>query len=55
MSYAGTEHIGPEDMFDADCGGLLEAVHNRGEGLASPRGIALMWTRTLQGKALIAA
>ena len=35
VSYAGTEHIGPEDTFDADYGRLLEAVQNRGKGLAS--------------------
>ena len=39
VSYAGTEHIGPEDTFDADYGRLLEAVQNRGKGVASPRGI----------------
>ena len=55
VSYEGTEHIGPEDTFDADYGRLLEAVQNRGKGLASPRGIALMWTPKLQGKVLIAA
>ena len=38
VSYEGTEHIGPEDTFDADYGRLLEAVQNRGKGLASPRG-----------------
>ena len=38
MSYEGTQHIGPEDTFDADYGRLLEAVQNRGKGLASPRG-----------------
>ena len=38
VSYAGTEHIGPEDTFDADYGRLLEAVQNRGKGLASPTG-----------------
>ena len=38
VSYAGTEHIGPEDTFDADYGRLLEAVQNRGKGLTSPRG-----------------
>ena len=35
VSYEGTEHIGPEDMFDGDYGRLLEAVQNRGKGLAS--------------------
>ena len=35
VSYAGTEHIGPEDTFDADYGRLLEAVQNRGKGVAS--------------------
>ena len=35
VSYAGTEHIGPEDTFDADYGRLLEAVQNRGKRLAS--------------------
>ena len=40
VSYAGTEHIGPEDTFDADYGRLLEAVQNRGKGLASPTGHA---------------
>ena len=39
VSYAGTEHIGPEDTFDADYGRLLEAVQNRRKGFASPRGI----------------
>ena len=38
MSDEGTEHIGPEDTFDTDYGRLLEAVQNRGKGLASPRG-----------------
>ena len=38
VSYEGTEHIGPEDTFDADYGRLLEAVQNRGKGLASPTG-----------------
>ena len=38
-SGAGTEDIGPEDTCDADYGRLLEAVQNRGKGLASPRGI----------------
>ena len=38
VSDEGTEHIGPEDTFDADYGRLLEAVQNRGKGLASPRG-----------------
>ena len=37
VSYAGTEHIGPEDTFDADYGRLLEAVQNRGKRLASQR------------------
>ena len=37
-SGAGTEDIGPEDTCDADYGRLLEAVQNRGKGLASPRG-----------------
>ena len=55
VSYADTEHIGPEDTFDADYGRLLEAVQNRGKGLASPRGVALMWTPKLQGKAQVAA
>ena len=55
VSYEGTEHIGPEDTFDADYGRLLEAVQNRGKGLASPMGIALMWTPKLQGKAQVAA
>ena len=36
VSYAGTEHIGPEDTCDADYGRLLEAVQNRWKGLASP-------------------
>ena len=35
VSDEGTEHIGPEDTFDADYGRLLEAVQNRGKGLAS--------------------
>ena len=55
VSDAGTEHIGPEDTFDADYGRLLEAVQNRGKGLASPRGIAFMWTKKLQRKAQVAA
>ena len=55
VSYEGTEHIGPEDTFDADYGRLLEAVQNSEKGLASPRGIARMWTPKLQGKVLIAA
>ena len=38
VSYVGTEHIGPEDTCDADYGRLLEAVQNRGKGLASPTG-----------------
>ena len=38
VSDEGTEHIGPEDTFDADYGRLLEAVQNRGKGLASPTG-----------------
>ena len=33
-SDAGTEHIGPEDTCEADYGRLLEAVQNRGKGLA---------------------
>jgi len=37
VGYAGTERIGPDDTFDADYGRLLEAVQNRGKGLASPR------------------
>ena len=43
-AHEGTGHIGPEDTFDTDYGRLLEAVQNRGKGLASPRGIARMWT-----------
>ena len=35
VSDEGTEHISPEDTFDADYGRLLEAVQNRGKGLAS--------------------
>jgi hypothetical protein len=32
----GTEHIGPEDTFDADYGRLLARVY--GKGVASPTG-----------------
>jgi hypothetical protein len=51
----GIEHIGPEDTFDGDYGRLLEAAQNRGKGLASPTGHALMWKPKIQGKAQIAA
>ena len=45
VSYAGTEHIGPEDTFDADYGRLLEAVQNHGKEVASLRGVLpfTMW------------
>ena len=49
VTYEGTEHIGPEDTFDADYGRLLEAVQNRGKGLASPRGPVTRWNRVFQG------
>ena len=38
VSDEGTEHIGPEDTFNADYGRLLAAVQDRGKGLASPTG-----------------
>ena len=38
VSDEGTEHIGPEDTFDADYGRLLEAVQNRGERVGVPKG-----------------
>ena len=50
VSYAGTEHIGPEDTFDADYGRLLEAVQNRGKGLASPRGTDTLWKGESRGR-----
>jgi len=55
VSYAGTEHISSEDMFDVAYGQLLDAVQNRMKGLASPRGIALLWTPQLQRKAQVSA
>ncbi len=55
VSYAGTEHIGPEDTFDADYGRLLEAVHIRCIGLESPMVIEFTCKPKLQGKALISA
>ena len=45
VSDEGTEHIGPEDTFDADYGRLLEAVQNRGKGLASHA--ELSWNQTI--------
>ena len=52
VSYAGTEHIGPEDTFDADYGRLLEAVQNRGKDLTSPRGPVTRWNLPSAGKRL---
>ena len=41
VSDEGTEHIGPEDTFNADYGRLLAAVQDRGKGLAYRRGTPL--------------
>ena len=37
LSESGTEHIGPEETFDADYGRLLEQVQNNVKWVASPK------------------